>query len=104
MSINTIPSSKDSQTCQNYQVLGSTISVEEAAAILGCSKSTLYEQIKAKKFPAIRLGEKRYRVPVAKLNELLGADKPQVDTREIQRLMIRAQIQALETLYRELGL
>ena len=49
-----------------------TLSVKEAAVILGVSHTTLYEAIKTGGFPHIRIGQ-RIRVPKAALTELLGA-------------------------------
>ncbi|MBI9000048.1 helix-turn-helix domain-containing protein [Corynebacterium sp. CCM 9185] len=54
-----------------------TITVEEAAAVLGISKSSAYAAIKRNEFPTpvIKIGG-RYVVPTAPLRQLLGVDAP----------------------------
>lgn len=41
--------------------------VPQAAERLGCSPRLLYREIRAKRFPVLRLGRKLLRVPVAEL-------------------------------------
>ena len=47
-------------------------SVPEVAAMIGMNKSTLYRQIKAGTFPAVRIGS-RLVIPVAALDAILAA-------------------------------
>ena len=47
-----------------------TVSVEEAAKILGYSRNTAYEAVKNGQLPVIRLGRK-IRVPKAALEQML---------------------------------
>ena len=49
----------------------STVTVEEAGAILGVSRSVAYEAANAGSIPAIRVG-RRLLIPVARLRALLG--------------------------------
>lgn len=50
-----------------------TVTVTEAAEVLGCSRSQAFELVKRGEIPAIRLGRLR-RVPALWLLEQLGAD------------------------------
>jgi excisionase family DNA binding protein len=52
-----------------------TYSVEEAAAILGISRTTAYECVKSKELPALRL-RGRIVVPAAALESLLTKTMP----------------------------
>lgn len=52
-----------------------TYSVEEAAAILGISRTTAYECVKSKELPALRL-RGRIVVPAAALDSLLTKTMP----------------------------
>ncbi len=54
-----------------------TMTVEEAAALLGISRSAAYRAVAAGQLPTIRLG-RRLLVPTAKLEALLG--RSAVDT------------------------
>jgi excisionase family DNA binding protein len=47
-----------------------TISVEEAAAMLGVSRTSAYEYVRTGQLPAIRMG-RRILVPVAAIERLL---------------------------------
>jgi excisionase family DNA binding protein len=51
-----------------------TISVEEAARLLGISRGLAYEAARRGDIPVIRLGRRRLLVPRARLLELVGAD------------------------------
>lgn len=50
-----------------------TITVEEAAAMLGISRTSGYEYVRTGQLPAIRIG-RRLLVPVRAINELLDTD------------------------------
>ena len=50
-----------------------TVSVAEAAEILGVSRMALYQAVWGGKFPHIRVG-RRILISTAKLDELLGCD------------------------------
>jgi excisionase family DNA binding protein len=53
-----------------------TVSVREAASILGIGTATAYQAVKEGRIPSIRLGEKRIVVPIAALDRMLeGAEK-----------------------------
>ena len=56
-----------------------TISVEEAAAILGISRRSAYRAAASGELPAVRLG-RRLRVPSAALRQLLSPPFRQVAT------------------------
>ncbi len=47
------------------------VSVCEAAELIGVGKTTVYSLIEQKKFPYVRIGDKRIIVPVAGLQEWL---------------------------------
>jgi excisionase family DNA binding protein len=51
-----------------------TLSVGEAADLLGICRSTLYRAIKDGEIPVIRIG-RRYRVPTARLAQLLESEE-----------------------------
>lgn len=51
-----------------------TISVEEAAPLLGIGRGTAYEAARQGQLPTLRLG-RRLLVPVPRLLEMLGAGK-----------------------------
>lgn len=48
-----------------------TLTVEQAATLLGIGRSTAYEVVHTGDIPSLRLG-RRIVVPMARLNELLG--------------------------------
>ncbi len=48
-------------------------SVAEAAAAIGVSAPTLYSDIKAGRFPAVKIGQRRWVVPIRSLEEWLAA-------------------------------
>ncbi len=56
----------------------STITVEEAAPILGIGRSTAYVLARCGDLPTLRLG-RRYVVPVAALRRMLGETEPSND-------------------------
>lgn len=58
-----------------------TMTVEQAAALLGLSRSAAYRAVAAAQLPAIRLG-RRLLIPTAKLDELLGRRSSLVDRLE----------------------
>ena len=50
-----------------------TISVEEAAVLLGLGRSTAYNAVRNGSLPAVKI-EGRWLVPTAKLRKMLGLD------------------------------
>lgn len=54
--------------------MSATISIEEAADILGIGRSAAYEAARSGAIPAVRIGPKLLRVPKAALARMLGAD------------------------------
>lgn len=54
------------------------LTVEEAGAVLGLTKSAAYAAARRGDIPTIRIGLRRLVVPAAKLAELLGADSSEV--------------------------
>jgi excisionase family DNA binding protein len=54
-------------------------SVQEAARLLGVSDMTLYRQIRAEAFPAIRVG-RRFLIPARYLEEMIAAA---IETRSV---------------------
>lgn len=52
-----------------------TITVEEAAQVLGISRNSAYEAAHSGELPVVRLG-RRLLVPTARLLKLLGHDGP----------------------------
>jgi excisionase family DNA binding protein len=50
-----------------------TITVPEAAAILGISKESAYSAVRKGELPVLMLG-RRYVVPTARLRQMLGVD------------------------------
>ena len=64
----------------NYRLV---YSIPEAAHALHCSKSLLYDLVKADKIPHVHLSEKRVVIPVAALEEYLrqqakGGGEPRI--------------------------
>lgn len=57
-------------------MIRSTVTVEEAAVILGISRSSAYECVHRGELRAVRLG-RRLVVPRSVLAEMLGAERPQ---------------------------
>lgn len=51
-----------------------TVSVEQAAELLGISKAYGYDLVKVGKLGAITLGDRRFRVKSAELLRMLGED------------------------------
>ena len=49
-----------------------TVSVEEAAKILGYSRNTAYEAVKSGQLPVIRIGGRKIRVPKVALERILA--------------------------------
>jgi excisionase family DNA binding protein len=64
---------KSLRTRQDVEQL--TLSVTEAAGLLGISRALAYDLVRAGEIPAIRLG-RRLVVPRHSLNELLGPTPP----------------------------
>ncbi|UFU06992.1 helix-turn-helix domain-containing protein [Ruania halotolerans] len=60
-----------------------TLSVEEAAQVLGIGRTTAYAAVKSGQVPTIRLG-RRVRVPVRALLRLLGDDDVQPTVLPVQ--------------------
>jgi excisionase family DNA binding protein len=65
------PPTEDRSTPVGPSALPRTISVEEAAKLLGIGRNTAYDCVKRGEIPSLRLG-RRLVVPVGKLMELLG--------------------------------
>lgn len=62
-----------------------TVSVEEAAKMLGCGRTTVYEMVRLGQLPALRLGKcgKRIRIPFKSLEEWIeSATQMQPDGRK----------------------
>lgn len=55
------------------QRLPATLTVEEAAAVLGLARRNAYQQVHAGTIPSLRLG-RRIVVPTARLLDMLGID------------------------------
>ncbi len=55
-----------------------TLSIEEAAELLGIGRSAAYECARRSQLPTLRLG-RRLRVPTAELRRLVGIDGPTAD-------------------------
>jgi excisionase family DNA binding protein len=55
------------------EILRATVTVQEAAQILGLGRNQAYEAAAAGQIPTIRIG-KRILVPIAALNRMLGID------------------------------
>jgi excisionase family DNA binding protein len=55
-----------------------TLTIEEAAKLLGVSRGTAYESARRGELPTLRLG-RRLLVPRARLEELLGGDVEQMN-------------------------
>lgn len=51
-----------------------TVSVDEAALLLGIGRQTAYEAVREGRIPSLRIGARRLLVPVGRLADLLGAD------------------------------
>jgi excisionase family DNA binding protein len=65
------------QTAQEWRQR-STITVEEAAPILGIGRSSAYDLARSGEIPTLRLG-RRLVVPVAALRRLLGENQLEVE-------------------------
>jgi excisionase family DNA binding protein len=63
---------KNNDNSKAYEQACRTISVEEAAAVLGISRGAAYANVKTGAIPTIRLG-KRLLVPKAALEKLLAS-------------------------------
>jgi len=48
-----------------------TMTIDEAAALLGINRATAYKAAQNGQIPSIRVG-KQYRIPIAAMNRLLG--------------------------------
>jgi excisionase family DNA binding protein len=59
---------------ENHTDLSLTLTVEEAARLLGIGRSTAYELVHTGDIPSLRLG-RRIVVPRTRLAELLGSSK-----------------------------
>lgn len=65
-----------SVTILSVHDLPPTLTVEQAAEILGCGRSLAYDLIRRGEFPSpvLRLGNRRYVIPTAELLRALGLD------------------------------
>jgi len=65
-----------SRTSLDLRRLPPTLTVEQAAEILGCGRTLAYELIRRDEFPSrvIRLGNRRYVIPTADLLRVIGID------------------------------
>ncbi len=50
------------------------MSVEEAAETLGLSQGIIYQQIREHQFPGVRIGAKRWVIPIAALRVLFAGE------------------------------
>jgi excisionase family DNA binding protein len=57
-----------------------TMTVHEAAQLLGVSEGVVRQSIRAKTIPSIRLGKRRVVIPAGKLYAILGEQLPHEDT------------------------
>jgi excisionase family DNA binding protein len=66
----------DSRSALDSRELPPTLTVEQAAAILGCGRTLAYELIRRGEFPSrvIKLGNRRYVIPTADLLRVIGVD------------------------------
>jgi excisionase family DNA binding protein len=66
-----------SRTSLDLRGLPPTLTVEQAAEILGCGRTLAYELIRRGEFPSrvIRLGRRRYVIPTADLLRVIGVDE-----------------------------
>jgi excisionase family DNA binding protein len=53
-----------------------TVTVDEAAALLGLSRNSAYSAVRDHTLPSVRIG-RAIRIPSAKLRALLGVDREQ---------------------------
>jgi excisionase family DNA binding protein len=60
----------------SLDALPPTLTVEQAARILGCGRSLAYDLIRRNEFPSavLRLGNRRYVIPTAGLLRVVGID------------------------------
>lgn len=61
-----------------------TISIGDAARLLGISRGLAYEAARTGELPVIRIG-RRLLVPRARLEQLIGADAPGRTVEEVSR-------------------
>lgn len=61
----------------DLEVVRETVSVPEAAAILGIGRNTVYVAVRRGEIPALRIG-KRIVIPRGQLREMLGERAPEV--------------------------
>jgi excisionase family DNA binding protein len=66
----------DQRLTLDSRELPPTLTVEQAAAILGCGRTLAYELIRRGEFPSrvIKLGSRRYVIPTADLLRVIGID------------------------------
>ncbi len=69
-----IPTVRRGPVSVDYLRTHPTVSVEQAAALLGISRAYGYDMVRRGDLPAITLGERRYRVKSSALLRLLGED------------------------------
>ncbi|MBD2760113.1 excisionase family DNA-binding protein [Yimella sp. cx-573] len=63
---------RDTAAAQDAVLARLTLTVDEAAVVLGVSRDVAYRAIEAGELPSLRLG-RRIVIPAAKLLDLLGA-------------------------------
>ena len=51
-----------------------TVTVDEAATLLGISRNVAYEAVKAGRLPSVRVGARRLVIPLAALERLLSGE------------------------------
>lgn len=66
------------------------LTVEEAAQVLRVGKAAAYEAVRQGQIPVIRIGQRKLRVPTAKLLEMLGT------TREEMASQMTAEVETSE--------
>jgi excisionase family DNA binding protein len=66
-------STEDRQPIELDPTIRPTVSVDEAAIVLGVSRGTAYDAVERGELPSIRVG-RRIRVPTASLARLVGLD------------------------------
>jgi excisionase family DNA binding protein len=66
-------STEDHQPIELDPTIRPTVSVDEAAIVLGVSRGTAYDAVERGELPSIRVG-RRIRVPTASLARLVGLD------------------------------
>jgi excisionase family DNA binding protein len=55
-----------------------TVTVDQAARILGIGRAAAYEAVRAGRIPSVRISERRIVIPKRALDRLLDADDPEL--------------------------